>query len=234
MNNVKIIFRESGILAVIKPKGIVSESTIDRKGIPDVISDILYPSRNKTIIKTVNRLDKDVSGVMLLAENSQIAGKLIEQIKNDSVNKQYLAVIKGCPAENEGFYDDLLFHDSRNNKTYVVDRIRNGVRKAKLKYKVINTVISDYGKISLLSIDLYTGRTHQIRVQFSSRKMPILGDFKYGSDIKADIALFCSCMSFIHPVSNKKIIVKAYPENVFPWNLFNDFIPEFGKIVIEK
>ena len=113
-----------------------------------------------------------------------------------TIDKVYLAVVEGNPAEDRGVYEDLLFKDSRKNKSFVVKRLRKGVKKASLEYEVMDTAKA-HGKIlTLVKIKLHTGRTHQIRVQFSSRKMPLCGDGKYGSkDNRCTVALWSHCIS---------------------------------------
>ena len=120
--------------------------------------------------------------------------------------------------EKQGEFKDLLFKDSSKNRSYVVNRVRKGVKEASLEY----VVLSEKGNKLLVKVMLHTGRTHQIRVQFSSRKTPLTGDIKYGSkDRNCDIALFSHSISFCHPVTNEVLTFTEYPTKIdYPWNLF--------------
>ena len=132
--------------------------------------------------------------------------------------KTYLAVVDGIIEEKQGVYKDLLFKDSSKNRSYVVNRMRKGVKEASLEYVVLN----ENNNKSLVKVTLHTGRTHQIRVQFSSRKTPLCGDIKYGSkDRESDIALFSHSISFCHPVTEEILTFTDLPEKEnYPWNLF--------------
>lgn len=125
----------------------------------------------------VHRLDQTVGGVMVYAKTAQEAARLTQAMAQGQMQKTYLAVLTGCPAERAGTLEDLLFHDRAKNKTYVVRRQRGGVKQARLHYEIL----AEQDGLSLARIRLETGRTHQIRVQFASRGLPLLGDGKYGS-----------------------------------------------------
>ena len=113
------------------------------------------------------------------------------------MGKEYLAVIHGCPEKRDGEFFDYLFHNVSNNMTYVVNNLRKGVKEAQLEYHVIETVNSPDGVLSLIRINLLTGRTHQIRVQFSSRKLMLYGDNRYGARDSGGISLFSHSISFV-------------------------------------
>ena len=208
----EILFENDNIIVCIKPAGITSEDSV-KAGMPT----LLETDGKKPYV--VHRLDKEVSGVMVFAKTSVAAAKLSKQISNGLFKKQYVAIVEG-EAEHEARLEDLLFHDRRLNKTYVVKRQRNGVKKAALKY--ICTGISEFDgkRLSFLNIDLETGRTHQIRVQFASRKMPIVGDRKYGSSFSGAVALMSKSVSFINPENNKQIEFSLTIPDTFPWNIF--------------
>ena len=188
----EILFEDEHLIICIKPVGILSQK--DASGstnMVDELSKYLQEKQKSGNICVVHRLDKNVSGVMVYAKSSSVAAGLSKAIGQQKFNKEYIAVIKGCPEEKEGVLKDLLFKDSSKNKSYVVKRERKGVKKASLEYKVMDTIESDSGVVSKVWIKLHTGRTHQIRVQFASRKMPLLGDGKYGSrENKCDVALW--------------------------------------------
>ena len=165
----------------------------------------------------VHRLDREVGGLMAYARSSSAAAALSAAISGQRFYKEYLEVTGGCPEEPEGFMRDLLFKDASKNKSYVVKRMRRGVRQAELEYKLL--VRS--GDSCLFKIKLHTGRSHQIRVQFASRGLPLLGDTKYGSKERScSIALWSFRLAFPHPVNGKSLEFCALPEPVFPWEEF--------------
>lgn len=130
----------------------------------------------------VHRLDKDVGGVMVLALDGKSAAKLTAAFAAHDTVKEYMAVCSGAPDRDQGTMTDLLYHDTRSNKTFVTDRMRKGVKEAVLHYRVLASA----QELSLLRIRLETGRSHQIRVQLASRKHPLAGDRRYGSQVKSD------------------------------------------------
>ena len=162
----------------------------------------------------VGRLDKPVGGLMLLSRNSKEVSSL-----QGSFYKIYLAACSGRIEDNEGQMNDLLLHDRRKNKSFPVKRMRQGVRDARLVYKVLK--YNEENDISLVAIRPVTGRTHQIRVQFASRKHPLAGDGKYGSRLKCGLSLFASVLSYDDPLSHEKMrFFEEVPEG-FPWDLFD-------------
>lgn len=171
----------------------------------------------------IHRLDMNVGGCVLYAKNKTAASKLSAMVSKNEISKEYIAVVQGRPDENEGEFCDLLFKDSAKNKVYTVKRMRKGVKEAKLLYKLIETVSYKTGVLSLVKIKLLTGRSHQIRVQFSSRKMALAGDGKYGSKINnCSVALWSYKLEFPNPFNNEQISALSYPQkDAFPWCLFD-------------
>ena len=168
-------------------------------------------------IYCVHRLDRDVGGVMVYARSAAAAAALSRAITDGRMQKVYHAVCAGKPEPDRGEMRDLLYHDVQRNKTYVVGRQRKGVREALLAYQ---TLSSD-GDTSLIRVQLHTGRSHQIRVQFASRGMPLLGDRKYGSRERGcGIALWSTSLSFPHPVSGEQMRFSAPPPHIDPWTRF--------------
>ena len=161
----------------------------------------------------VHRLDTATGGVMVYAKSSRSAGLLTASLSSETTVKEYLCVCRSSNA-GQGIMEDLLFHDKRKNKAYIVDRERKGVKIARLSYESLATD----GERSLVKVRLYTGRTHQIRVQFASRKMPLLGDGKYGARDNLPLALHCFHLAFDHPFAKERIDVCALPES--PWFSF--------------
>ena len=196
---IDILFEDGDIIVCIKPAGYLSESSGESaRSLPHALA----AQQGLDELFTVHRLDLEVSGVMVYAKNKTAAAKLSAQVADRSFEKEYLAVVEGVPAEDEATLVDLLFKDSRKNKSFVVDRKRAGVKDASLSYK---TLAKGDGR-ALVRIKLHTGRTHQIRVQFASRKMPVLGDGKYGSSVRSsEIALASCSIKFKHPRTNKSL-----------------------------
>ena len=208
-----VLFEDKNLIVLIKPVGVSSED-----GMISLLREYLGDTNH--YIGVIHRLDTAVSGVMVYAKTKTAAADLSKQIQNGTFIKKYLAVVLGKPENNNGRYDDLLFKDSTKNKSFVVKNERKGVKKASLSYNVLGEHQLDNGNISLVKIQLHTGRTHQIRVQFSSRKMPLLGDKKYGSKFDCPIALFSHSLTFVHPETKKEVCFEALPESIFPFNKF--------------
>ena len=173
----EILYEDADIAVVEKPVGMDSE-----KDVPKALGEQLGGS-----FLPVHRLDQNVGGVMVYARNAKTAAELSRQIQNGSFQNEYVAMVHGEP-EEAGDWTDLLFKDSRKNKVFVVARERSGVKKARLTYCRLTG-----GERSLVRIRLYTGRSHQIRVQFSSRGYPLVGDHKYGSRAKETAPVLYSC-----------------------------------------
>ena len=153
---------------------------------------------------------------MVYAKTQEAARRLSAMIQQGRVEKTYLAVAEGAPEETQGEYTDLLYFDRRKNKSYVVKRERKGVKQARLQYEVLQTVEHEGQRLSLLKNQLLTGRTHQIRVQFASRKMPLVGDRRYGSHIPADHIQLCAArLSFSHPVTGEALRFSYDPTDEF-------------------
>lgn len=214
----KVLFEDKFIIIVEKPASVLSE--------PDGKSEDIVTMASAHVCKPcflVHRLDRNTGGAMVLSKMQKATGKLSEAIQKREFEKEYIAVIKGVPEEAEGVFKDLLFKDSQKNKTFVVKRERKGVKEASLEYKVLSTAEHpEHGKISLVLIKLHTGRTHQIRVQFASRKMPLLGDGKYGSrDNHCETALWSRRLFFKHPITGENVEAVSMPPKEYPWNLFD-------------
>lgn len=207
----EILFEDKYIIVLIKPAGIASQSdNSGKESFVDVINAYLTEKGERGEVYVVHRLDRDVGGIMVYAKTSEAASSLSKQIQSGEMIKEYLAAVHSSTEEDSGFMEDLLFHDSKRNKSFAVTRERKGVRKAKLFYEKVKTENTAYGEASLIKIRLYTGRTHQIRVQFSSRKMPLIGDRKYGGADNRDIALWSYRLTFAHPCSNEKMTFEKY------------------------
>lgn len=215
----KILFEDNDIIVLVKPVGVPSEDTKNgEKG----ILNLLKTENNLTDVFLLHRLDRNVGGVMVFAKNKKSAACISKQIQENTFKKTYLAVTDGVIEEKQGIYKDLLFKDSSKNRSFVVNRMRKGVKEASLEYEVLSEIENK----TLVKVTLHTGRTHQIRVQFSSRKTPLCGDVKYGSkDKQSDIALFSHSITFTHPVTNEFLTFTGYPNKInYPWELFESVI----------
>lgn len=210
---IQVLFQDKSIAVVVKPVGVLSQCD----GAEDMVT--LLAKQLGGEIYPIHRLDRNVGGVMAFARTAKAAAVLSAQIQNRIFIKRYLAAVSGIPNPESGEMTDLLFKDSRSGKSFVVDRPRKGTKEARLAYRVLDTA---EGK-SLVLVRLFTGRTHQIRVQFASRKMPLLGDGKYGSREKGcDIALWSHRLTFLDPISGKEMSFCSLPDfSEYPWNLFD-------------
>lgn len=209
----KLFYLDSDVVVCTKPAGVLSESG----GMPELL--------NRQIgwgdTWCVHRLDMAVGGVMVYARSKEAAARLSNALAGRELGKRYLAVVQGRPERDEDTLKDLLFHDSTTNKTYVVKRQRRGVKEAELRYRRLETRNAAEGELSLLRVELITGRSHQIRVQFASRKLPLVGDSRYGSSYRgSSIALWCEQLSFPHPKTGAVLSFTARPDDEWPWNQF--------------
>ena len=208
-----IIFEDSSIIVCLKPAGVQSQG-----GKNDLVARLdEYFKDSNAKAYPVHRLDKETAGIMVFAKTQQAAAKLSAQISCNEMKKHYFAVAQGRPDADSAVLKDLLFHDRQKNKTYTVKRVRKGVKEASLEYKVVGVS----GELTMLDILLHTGRTHQIRVQFASRKMPLYGDGKYGGG-SGNLALFAYKLEFKHPETNERLCFSALPQKESaPWNEFD-------------
>ena len=209
----ELYYTDNDIVVAVKPARVLS--TDEPGGMPELVRQAL--GDEKADVRTVHRLDRVVSGLMVLARNAAAASELSRQIREDAFEKEYLAVVHGVPEQLEGTMTDLLLRDKRERKTYVVTELGKGVQEAILDYRVLQTKED----MSLVAIQLRTGRTHQIRAQFSSRNLPLLGDRKYSlNEDECEIALWSAKIGFNHPATGERLIFEKNPPEVYPWNLF--------------
>ena len=211
-----IRYVDEDLVVCIKPAGVLS--TDEEGGLPGLLRGELGGE-----IRTVHRLDRVVSGLMVLARNRESAACLSRQMEEQTFHKAYLAVAHGCPAESEGTLRDLLWRDKRRRMTFVADAPGKGVQEAALDYRVLGRA----GALSLLRIVLHTGRTHQIRVQFASRGRPLVGERKYSEEgEETPLALFSAELSFLHPKTGAALRFEALPPPAEPWGQFADVLNE--------
>ena len=191
----EILYSDKQIIVCIKPVGLDSEAEVP-SALKERFGGDIFP---------IHRLDKNVGGVMVYARTKQAAAALSKAVQEGTMVKEYVAMVHGTPPES-GDWEDLLWKDSKKNKVFVVKRQRGGVKKARLEFVRLTE-----GEESLVRIRLHTGRSHQIRVQFSSRGLPLVGDHKYGSrDEKTAPMLFSCRISFPYKGETKQF--ESLPE----------------------
>ncbi len=173
----EFLYSDKQIAVIVKPVGLDSEHEVPA-AIAEALGGEVFP---------IHRLDKNVGGVMVYARTKQAAAALSKAVQEGTMVKEYVALVHGTPPET-GDWTDLLFKDSSKNKVFVVKKERRGVKKARLEFKRLTE-----GETSLVRIRLHTGRSHQIRVQFSSRGFPLVGDHKYGARDEAKEPMLFSC-----------------------------------------
>lgn len=224
---INILYKDKYLLLCQKPVGIPSQK--DMAGGENLL-DLL--SQTNPYVGLVHRLDTHTGGVMMYSLDKSATGKLSALVSDhEAFVKEYIAISEGIPegfpsdARDESYtMEDELYHDKLKNKSFTVDRPRGGSKKARLVCRLISSVEDEDGNLrALWLVRLYTGRTHQIRVQFASRCAPLLGDGKYGGrEKRATTALWSYRVNFKHPVTRKEVSASVLPDtDTFPWNLFS-------------
>lgn len=216
-----IIYEDNHIIVVNKPVNIpVQEDSSKDIDLLTLIKNYLKVKYNKpgnVYLGLVHRLDRPVGGIMVFAKTSKAASRLSEEVRTNKINKTYYAVVHG-KANNKGHFEDYLYKDNKTNTSYVVD-------KTKGKLAILDYELIDYkDNLSLVRINLITGRSHQIRVQFSSRGYHLVGDQRYNKNpIKnVSIALFAKKLEFIHPTKKEYLSFEINFPDRYPFNIFNN------------
>lgn len=206
----ELIHVDRDIVVCIKPPRVLS--TDEPGGLPDLVRHALGDP--KANIRTVHRLDRVVSGLMVLARTNKSASELSRQIRDGAFDKEYLAILHGVPGKEQGTLRDLLLRNKPERKTYVVAEPGRDVQEAILNYQLL----AKTENLSRVRIELVTGRTHQIRAQFSSRGLPLVGDRKYSLyEDDCEIALWSHKIAFNHPYTGKRVEFCQEPPAVYPW-----------------
>lgn len=208
----EILYQDNRIVVAVKPAGILS--TDEPGGMPSLLRQAL----NTDCIRTVHRLDAQTGGVMVFARSRMAASLLSQQVRERQFSKCYLAAVHGAPQPQSGEMRDLLGRDSVRRVTYVADTPSADTREALLTYETLDTADG----LSLVRVQLHTGRTHQIRVQFTSRGLPLAGDRKYGipEDGTVPLALWAYRLSFAHPQTGQEMSFTCPPPETEPWTRF--------------
>lgn len=224
-----IVFEDEHMIVAYKPAGIATQTA--RLGQQDMVSELKnylakkpeYKGKGEPYLGLVHRLDQPVCGILAFAKTSKAAGALSRQITDRSMQKYYYAVIYGSPKEDIGSLENYLYKDGKTNRSFIVKKDFPGAKKALLRYKRIKTlmVLEKQQEVSLMEIELFTGRHHQIRVQMAHAGMALIGDSKYGSEAAKELSREVGCkepalcaykLCFKHPVTGKEMTFERQPE----------------------
>ena len=224
---IQVLFNDKHFLVCRKPPHIISESP----GLPDILCrqekiPNLYP---------VHRLDRETGGTVLLARDASACAVLQQLFLSGQILKEYLAVAPAANNHIYGTYQDLLFHDQRQNKTFVVKKMRKGVKKAECSWNILTTQTVQDCSLSLYRVLLHSGRSHQIRVQFASRGFPLYGDRRYGSAFSCGLALWSYHISFFDPFNPRQFVsCTSLPPDDIPWSFFSETLSTLGSTALEN
>ena len=224
MDDVNILHEDNSVLVVVKPQNIPSQA--DASGDLDLLSLLKqyikdkYAKPGNVYLGLVHRLDRPTGGVMVFAKNSKAAERLSKQIVDGDMSKLYLTTVLGCPKERKGTLVNYLKKNALTNNVYVATFSDHNAKRAELSYEVLENY---QDAMSLVKVQLGTGRSHQIRVQFSAINCPVFGDARYGGDVVkgANLALWAYRLEFNHPVSKERMVFVAYPPETEPWKKFD-------------
>ena len=211
----EILYSDGGIAVCVKPVGLDSEQEMPQ-ALKEQLGGEIFP---------VHRLDQNVGGVMVYARTRKAAAELSRAVQEGTMVKEYVALVHGQPPE-QGDWEDLLWKDARKNKVFVVKRVRGGVKKARLEF----TCLERREDTSLVRIRLHTGRSHQIRVQFASRRHPLTGDGRYGGGKAPNLGLWSWRLTVPHPDTGAAMTFTCPPPAQQPWNtgISAEFLQERG------
>jgi 23S rRNA pseudouridine1911/1915/1917 synthase len=212
-----IFYEDQELIVVKKPVGIESQETHSFS--PDLVSEIkkhihhLSTKKEEPYVGVIHRLDKPVGGIMVYAKTKEAASLLSRQIKENQMQKMYMAVVCGKPVDNVDNFVDYLLKDTGKNMSRIVEKGISGAKRAELRYQVVDT-FKEEELLTLVKIWLITGRHHQIRVQFAGRGMPLWGDHRYNPKFagQKSIALSACELSFLHPKTKKPLTFQMEPE----------------------
>lgn len=224
MENLNVLYEDNQVIVVVKPQNVPSQA--DESGDMDLLSMVKayvkekYNKPGEAFIGLVHRLDRPTGGIMVFARNSKSASRLSAQLVSHEMKKTYYAVCQGVPQIKSGSLVNYLKKDEKENIVKIVPQSEQGVKKAELTYKVLQNSDTE----SLVEVNILTGRSHQIRVQFAGIGCPLLGDNKYGKDktrASKNLGLWAGRLEFTHPVSKQKMVFVASPDtSAMPWNKF--------------
>lgn len=217
----QVLYEDGDIIVCVKDAGVLSQASEKGKeaDMTALLAAHFAENGEAATPHVVHRLDRGTGGVMVYAKTEKAAAALSADASGEGMKKTYLAVIEGKPAEPMGELTDLLFFDRQKDKTYVVNRARRGVKEARLSYEVKGSTVQDGRELTLVRVALHTGRTHQIRAQFASRRLPLYGDARYGAKTRGALGLFACSLTFSHPKTGEERTFSAEPVGA-PFDFF--------------
>ena len=225
MQELKVIYEDNHIIVVEKKPNIPSQG--DKTNDVDMLTIVKqyikekYNKPGEVYLGLVHRLDRTVGGVMVFAKTSKAAARLSEEVRNKVFKKQYLAIVDGKLEEKLGTFEDYLLKNEKNNMSKVVKEGTKNAKYAKLDYEVLT--YNEEINLSVLKINLHTGRHHQIRVQLSSRNHSIYGDQKYGTRGRGkQIALWAYSLTIVHPTTKEELTFRSIPEKIGSWKILEN------------
>ena len=225
MEKLKVLYEDNHIIVVVKPVNIPSQG--DKTGDEDMLTIIKkylkekYNKPGDVYLGLVHRLDRPTGGVMVFAKTSKAASRLSEQVRNKEFHKKYLCIVDGKMEKTKGTFRDFLLKNEKNNMSKVVKEGTKNSKEAILDYEVIK--YNEEINMSVVKVDLHTGRHHQIRVQFASRNHSLSGDQKYGTRGRGKgLALWAYSLSFVHPVKKEQMIFEEYPKIEGSWKILEN------------
>lgn len=225
MQDLKVIYEDNHIIVVEKKPNIPSQG--DKTNDIDMLTIVKQYIKEKcnkpgeVYLGLIHRLDRPVGGVMVFAKTSKAAARLSEQVRNKIFKKKYLTIVDGKMEKEKDSLEDYLLKNEKNNLSKVVNEKTKNAKQAKLDYEVL--IYNDEINLSVLKIDLHTGRHHQIRVQLSSRGHSIYGDQKYGIRGRGkQIALWAYSLTILHPITKEEMTFVSIPEKIGSWKILEN------------
>ena len=225
MEELNVVYEDNHIIVVVKPQNVPTQEDESKdKDLLTMVKEYIKVKENKpgnVYVGLVHRLDRPTGGIMVFAKTSKSASRLTQEMHTGDFKKRYLAVVVGKPREKRAKLVNYLLKNARTNTVQVVPELTTNAKRAELDY----VVLDDNEKVSLVEVNLATGRSHQIRVQLKNIGCPIYGDVKYGGDKLAkghNLALWAYELKFVHPTTKENMTFKCYPpEEIIPWSVFN-------------
>lgn len=225
MEELNVVYEDNHIIVVIKPQNIPTQEDDSKdKDLLTMVKEYIKIKENKpgnVYVGLVHRLDRPTGGLMVFAKTSKAASRLTQEMHTGDFKKTYLTVVVGKPRDKRAKLVNYLMKNARTNTVQVVPELTTNAKRAELEYQVLD----EKEKVSLVEVQLLTGRSHQIRVQMKHIGCPVYGDVKYGGDSLAkghNLALWAYELKFIHPTTKENMTFKCYPpEDIVPWNVFN-------------
>ncbi len=223
----EILYEDNHIIVAEKPQNmIIAADKTGDESMLDVLKEYVRVKYNKpgeAYLGLVHRLDRPAGGLAVFARTSKAASRLADQLKANELKRTYYCVVRGVPKENAGKLINYLKKNERENNVLVVPQAEDGAKKAVLNYKLLETIETADGSLSLLEVQLETGRSHQIRAQMAHIGCPLWGDQRYGFEVNKkgqQLALYAVKLRLIHPTKKESMQFICYPPEKAPWTLF--------------